>query len=34
MEITNQDTRRIKAARMVKKYIQEYPKVFGAEVKT
>lgn len=27
------DSRRIKASRLVKKYIQEYPKIFGAEVK-
>lgn len=29
----SKDSRRIKAARMSKKYVQEYPKIFGAEVK-
>lgn len=32
-EIENPDSRRIKASRLVKKYIQEYPRIFGAEVK-
>lgn len=32
-KLTNPDSRRMRATRLVKKYIQEFPKIFGAEAK-